>query len=210
MILHTVKTPLHFSPSPSSPARLWLHPGMFPSQAYYPKNVCDVQMIEKWNRESAGCSLLRPVRAALYIKVSQHCVPKKKISLPFKKIRFTTITQKTGQIKVSKIIQYEVFCYKFRLFWKTPHFTLIFVNSTDLPKWPDCTRIGYCAGMWKSVPSGDSLTCSKSSNYGTLANPEQVFLGNVILLTPSQLSECQAPFLPPTSIFLSSLLPWQS
>lgn len=210
MILHTIKTPLHFSPAPSSPAWLWLHPSLFPSQACYPKNVCDVQMIEKWNREPAGCSLLRPFRAALYIKVSQHRVPKTKKLSSFKKNQIHNYKLENRADQSIKIIQYEVFRYKFRLFWKAPHFILVFVNSTDLPKWCDYTRIGYCAGMWKGVPSGDSLTCSKSSNYGTLANPEQVFLGNVILLTPSQLSECQAPFLPPTSVFLSSLLPWQS
>lgn len=58
--------------------------------------------------------------------------------------------------------------------------------------------------MWKAVPSGDSLTCSKSSNYGTLANPKQVFLENIILLTPSQLSECQVQFFPHPQAFSSA------
>lgn len=135
MILHTTKAALHLTPTPSSPAWLGLHPSLFPSQTCYPKNASDVQNIQKRDRKSAGCSLLRPVRAALYIKVPQHCVPKKpKNPLSLKKNQIHNYVSKNRADQSIKTIQYEEFCYKFRLFRRAPHFILVFVNSTDLPK----------------------------------------------------------------------------
>ena len=59
-VLYSTKAPLDPTSTSSSPAWLWLHPSFFlsqfPSQAYHPKNACDVQKvkghqnIQKWKR----------------------------------------------------------------------------------------------------------------------------------------------------------------